>query len=422
MDTENLINQFALKELELNALLEVTQAINNNVSEDSLYKIYNFTLRANLNIKKLALYVQNDRENEQEGWECKTNFGTGKNFNSIELHPQFFNTDVITNLSDIDELGEFEEFNLAIPVSHKDNLLALVFIGGLLQSNIESSGVNTTFIQALSNIIIVAIENKKLARQQLQQEAIKKEMEIARQVQQFLFPKKLPTGDGLEVMASYLPHHSVGGDYYDFILVDDDQFLICVADVSGKGIPAALLMSNFQAALRALARQTTNLEKIVRELNYQVYQSANGENFITFFIAHFDKHSKMLRYINAGHTPPILITSDRKAHQLSNGTLILGSFYPLPFLNPGIKINLDQFFLFGYTDGLTESFNKNDEQYGIERLEKFLLKNSHKNLNDLHRDLFEELDNFSSTKDQHDDITFLSLRVNTRIAQKFKEN
>jgi sigma-B regulation protein RsbU (phosphoserine phosphatase) len=103
------------------------------------------------------------------------------------------------------------------------------------------------FIQALSNIIIVAIENKKLARKQLEQEAFRKELEIASDVQQFLFPDKLPNTERLKMEASYLPHDLVGGDYYDFIPINKNQFLLCVADVSGKGIPAALMMSNFQA-------------------------------------------------------------------------------------------------------------------------------------------------------------------------------
>ena len=222
----SLQSKFEIKELELNALLEVTQAINNNVSEESLYKIYNFTLRSNLNIKKLALFVLDDR------WNCKVNFGTQINFLQVEL-PEYYTA--LNGISSIkgDE-SDFGEFDIIIPVAHKRNALALVFVGGIYKDDLRYETEDAIkFIQALSNIIIVAIENKKLARKQLEQEALRKELEIASDVQQFLFPTTLPNTDLLKVEASYLPHDMVGGDYYDYVPINKNQFLICVADVSG---------------------------------------------------------------------------------------------------------------------------------------------------------------------------------------------
>ncbi len=413
MEVNDIKNQYELKELELNSLLEVTQAINNNLSEESLYKIYNFTLRANLNIKKLALYVLN----EQGGiWECKANFGTQTDFTDHLLNDYFLSIKDIHQIKDLEQAGLFEEFDLVMPVTHKDQMLSLVFISGMQQEmDGQTTAISTTFIQALSNIIIVAIENKKLARKQLAQEAIRKEMEIARQVQQFLFPKDLPHQKGLEVEASYIPHHSVGGDYYDFIQLNEHHFLICIADVSGKGIPAALLMSNFQAALRTIVRQTINLKEIVSELNYQVVQSANGENFITFFVAIYDQEEHTFRYVNAGHTPPVLIDAQHKTHLLDKGTVILGSFNPLPFLSEGKITHLDNFSLFAYTDGLTETFNEQEEEFGLERLQQYLVKNKGRELKEIHHNLFRELDHFNGANVYHDDITFLSLKVNTAL-------
>ncbi len=411
--TDTLQNQFELKELELNSLLEVTQAINNNLPETSLYKIYNFTLRANLSINKLALYVLQEHKGQSEQWGCKTNFGTETDFNNILLPQHFLPIQEISYVHDLNEPSLFDEFDILIPVLHKERVLALVFVSGLKKdTDASSTQTGTTFIQALSNIIIVAIENKKLARRQLAQEAIRKEMEIAQQVQQFLFPKNLPRKPGLSVEASYVPHYSVGGDYYDFIQLTANYFLVCIADVSGKGIPAALLMSNFQAALRTIARQTMNLKEIVNELNYQVMQSANGENFITFFAAIFDKESRKLLYINAGHIPPLLIHQNQVT-QLDQGTVILGSFQPLPFLNQGVIYDLDDFLLFAYTDGLTETFNANEEEFGIERLEELLTQQASSKLPSLHQEIFDTLTEFNGGKEYDDDITFLSVRVNT---------
>ena len=404
MESKTLKKKYDIKELELNSLLEITQAINNNMPENSLYKIYNFTLRSNLNIKKLALYVLDDE------WECKVNFGTKSNFENKPLDSRFQQVSSIQMITDIYKGSEFHEFDKAIPVTHKDRLLAVVLVAGEGSSTADQ-GINLTLIQALSNIIIVAIENKKLARRQLRQEALRKELEIAKNVQSFLFPKNLPYTDDLQIQAKYLPHHNVGGDYYDFIEISEDKFFICIADVSGKGVPAAILMSNFQASLHTLIRKSTNLKEIVEELNFQIIKNANGENFITYFGAIYDRKLAEMQYVNAGHNPPVLI-KDNKLETLQEGTTILGTFEPLPFLNHGTVSDLHRFFFFGYTDGVTETFNPEREEFGNERLEKFLLEAYVQDLPTIHRKLLEKLEEFRGGAENQDDITFISCKVN----------
>jgi len=404
---QTLKSKFEIKELELNALLEITQAINNNVSEESLYKIYNFTLRSNLNIKKLALFVLD------EHWNCKVNFGTSLNYHKIKL-PDFFQT--ISEISQMKEFAQndFNEFNMVIPVAHKTDTLALAFVGGLDKDDLRYENEDgIKFIQALSNIIIVAIENKKLARRQLEQEALRKELEIASDVQQFLFPKELPNTNTLKIEASYLPHDIVGGDYYDYIPINKNQFLICVADVSGKGIPAALMMSNFQASLRTLLRQTPNLTDIIEALNFQVLENTKGEKFITFFAAIYDIRLKTMVYVNSGHNPPFLIDKKNGIQLLEEGSTVLGAMHPLPFLNEGFVTGLDDFFLFCYTDGLTETINEKGEEYGVDRVLDYFknINTQTKDLSTIHQDIIVSLDNFKGRNGYHDDITILSCRV-----------
>ena len=405
MTEQTLKAKFEIKELELNALLEITQAINNNLSEESLYKIYNFTLRSNLNIQKLALFVLDD------DWNCKVSFGTKKHFNKANLLPAFKTIQDITHLKEF-EACDFTVFDLIIPVAHKGNTLALVFVGGLERDDYhDDDGIK--FIQALSNIIIVAIENKKLVRKQLQQESFRKELEIASDVQQFLFPDKLPNTDVLKIEASYLPHDMVGGDYYDYIPINKNQFLICVADVSGKGIPAALMMSNFQASLRTLLRQTPNLTDIVEALNFQVLENTKGEKFITFFAAIYDIRLKTMVFVNAGHNPPILIDKKNGIRLLEDGSTVLGAMHPLPFLNEGFLTNLDDFLLFCFTDGVTETVNELEQEFGSERLMEYFQNEETytKDLRDIHQDIIVALDNFKGRNSYHDDITILSCRV-----------
>lgn len=402
MSEQNLQKKLDEKELEVNALLEITQAVNNNLPEEDLYKIYEFILRANLFISRLALYVFED------DWDCKVQFGTTKDFSQVELGESCFSIQETTKIKNVDlDVPCFSEFDIIIPVKHKDRLLAFVFIKA--KSNEE---VDTTFIQALSNVILVAIENKRLARKQLEQQAIQRDIEIAKNVQNYLFPKNLPANDKIEIAAFYQPCQTVGGDYYDYIpLENSNQFVVAIADVSGKGIPAAILMSNFQAALRTVSRTAKDPKQVIHELNYQLAQSANGENFITFFLAVYDYEAKVLRYVNAGHNPPILFNGSSKAERLTEGTTILGAFDPLPFLNMGTIENLEEFSLFLFTDGLTETFDEAEEEFGSERLEKYLVDHYGEPLQELHTGLIKELDQFRAGKSFTDDLTFLSCKV-----------
>lgn len=399
-------NKYEIKELELNALLEVTQAINNNVPEDSLYKIFSFILRSNLNIKKLCLFVLDDE------WHCKASFGT-QSFTHIKLPDYFKSLNGVSSLKRSDD-PEFGEFDVVIPVAHKRTTLSLIFIGGFYTDDQRYEREDALrFIQALSNIIVVAIENKKLARKQLEQEAFRKELEIASDVQQFLFPEKLPNTETLKLEASYLPHDRIGGDYYDYVPINKNQFLICVADVSGKGIPAALMMSNFQASLRTLLRQTPNLTDIIEALNFQVLENAKGEKFITFFAAIYDIHLRSMVYVNAGHNPPILIDKKNGLRFLEDGSTVLGALHPLPFINEGFVSDLNEFLLFCYTDGLTETINEEGNEFGIEAVVNYFREDTtyNKDLKTIHHDLIVALDQFKGRNGYHDDITILSCRV-----------
>ncbi len=382
------------RDLQLNALLGITQAINNNLPQEDLLKIYRFTLLGDLKVTKMALFVRKDDE-----WHHAVDFGTDKKWNHLKLNDRFANlkdTEIIRDDKD------FSPFHIAIPILHKDALLAILFL-----EEVE----DVTFVRALTNIIIVAIENKRLARARLEQEAYQRELELAKKVQNFLFPKVLPNSPELKIEAVYLPHHNVGGDYYDYIKISETKFLLCVADVSGKGVPAALLMSNFQATLRVLMRRTDDVKEIVNELNSSTCLTGNGEHFITFFICIYDFEAKVLEYINCGHNAQYLIRN-KELVELDKGTTVLGMFDPLPFLESACIDQLEEFVFFGFTDGLTEVFNEAGEPFGEERVEDMIKKVD--DLNFLHNNLLQEMDAFRGSMAFHDDITLLSCKVKNR--------
>ncbi len=383
-------------------MLEITQAINDNLPEGALYKIYRFTLLAQLQISRLTLFVHD------EGWHCKVCAGTEQDFTRVPLPEQILQVKEITKMSKLQVDKKWRCFDIVIPILHNGKVLAFVMIGKIQPYYNNLDALN--FVQTVSNIMLVAIENHRMARQRLVQESIRREIEIAREVQSMLFPKSLPNDTDVAIHASYIPHSSIGGDYYDFVEIDADQFLFCVADVSGKGVPASLLMSNFQAGLRTILRQNTDLSTVVSELNNLIYRNAIAEKFITTFVAIYNRRTRELSYVNAGHNAPILLHQDNTHQLLNEGCTMLGVFDVLPFLNVGRVHVPEQSIVLCYTDGLTEVFDEDEAEFGIEGTIGFLKRNRFLSSKMLHLQLLREINLYNEEATFNDDITLLSCR------------
>jgi sigma-B regulation protein RsbU (phosphoserine phosphatase) len=399
------------KERELRALLEITQAITHDANEADLYKIYQFTLIGQLGARRLALYVLDDKQ-----FRLKASFGTtlrvGSHFTPVDL-PQL----CLTQPYPVPELAlgpEWGGFELLVPVRQQETVQAFVFIGTTHADYATREALG--FLETVSNILLGAVANRRLARQReasmMAEAAVRREIEIAQQVQQLLFPQHLPNNKNFAVQATYLPHTEIGGDYYDVVELGPDRLLVCVADVSGKGVPASLLMSNFQAGLRTLLRQGTNLATIVHELNHLLFRNSGGEKFITAFLGLYDRNTQVLEYVNAGHNDPLLLPDSGPVQRLHEGTVMLGIMPELPMLKVGLARVPPHSLLFIYTDGLTEVFDGQQNEYGEDGVLRLLARYPYLPLTRLHQELLEDIGRFNTSDEKFaDDITMLSLRV-----------
>jgi sigma-B regulation protein RsbU (phosphoserine phosphatase) len=394
-----------IKDIKLNSLLEITKAINNNYSTEQLLELFEDVLENQLNIGKLVLF-----SNENSGWRCILKYGVGSEYNEI---------DVERDLLPIKEIGTInfskkqlnKAFEIVVPVFHKSQPLAYVLIGDL-EDKVEVSPAikHLPFVQTLTSIIVVAIENKKLAKDNIRQAALRRELELASEMQSMLFPSKLPNDSKLDASAFYLPHQQVGGDYYDFIWLNENECAFCVADVSGKGVAAALLMSNFQANLRILFNHTTSLAELVKELNGKVLASAKGEKFITLFIAKYNLVTRTLTYVNAAHNPPLLATGN-SVTPLKIGCTGLGMFDEITKIKEGIVNITPGTSIVCYTDGLVELENDAGEDFGMESLRELIQENQDLDMTALNTRIMETLIVYKQSKPYIDDIALFSLRM-----------
>jgi sigma-B regulation protein RsbU (phosphoserine phosphatase) len=395
----------SVKDIKLNALLEITKAINNNVSTAQLLDIYQEILENKLKVGKLVLFSFTDE------WTCILKYGVNKEYNHLVFEPELLDIKEIETIS-FSKGNLSQKFEIVIPVYHKQTPLAFVLLGDIDEKKIEMSSAikHLPFIQTLTNVIIVAIENKKLYKSSIQKATIQKELELAQGMQKLLFPADLPHTEEIEMSAFYLPHQQVGGDYYDLIWINEVEFVFCLADVSGKGVAAALLMSNLQAALRVLLKYTQNLTEIVIDINKLICDNAKNEKFITLFIAKYNIGTRKLTYINAGHNAPILCNNHNQTFYLDKGCSLLGIINPLPFLENETLLVSAQSILFAYTDGLTDTVNSKDDNLSIKEIESLL--NIHKNSNceSINVAMMKYLEEFKGEMPFTDDIAMLTCK------------
>lgn len=339
-----------LSRFKLDSLLDITLSINANLPTEVLLSKYESILRNNLGIGKILIFKRSAQ------WECLLNGGFPKKFESLDVESRLLGFDEITYVSS--EMG-FEGVDIIVPVYNNNVHLAFLLIGDIEEEGEGMSPVikHLNFIQTISSIIIVAVENIRLHKESLRQEALKKELELAARMQKMLIPdnRHMPHDESLVVNGFYFPHYEVGGDYYDCIRLSDTKTALCIADVSGKGMSAAILMSNFQATFRALLTADIDLEFLVNKLNSVVVSNAAGEKFITFFIARYNKKSKVLEYINAAHNAPVLYsTLTGKVSHIISSCVGIGMLDEIPSVSKTeIKIH-GHTKLVCYTDGLSE--------------------------------------------------------------------
>jgi serine phosphatase RsbU (regulator of sigma subunit) len=245
-----------------------------------------------------------------------------------------------------------------------------------------------------------------------QKELIDWELKIASQVQTQFLPHSFPEIPGLQLYGSVQQGKFVGGDYFDFIKLADDTLLVVVADVSGKGVPASLIMAEVRASTQLLASMHADLEQFTQQLNSLVHQSTDKKNFVTFFAAEINTSQRRLTYVNAGHPPP-LISSKQQVRSLKKGTLPLGLYGSLPHLvkhsedfKPGDTVIM-------YTDGIVERTNLLGEQFGEERLLDYVHTDGHNGAQELARQLFDEVRDFGQGKEPDDDVTLAVVKYTT---------
>jgi sigma-B regulation protein RsbU (phosphoserine phosphatase) len=262
---------------------------------------------------------------------------------------------------------------------------------------------------------MTSLENARLFQETLEKQRLEEELTIARDIQQRLLPKDAPQLGDYEIAALNIPTHHVGGDYYDYFPIDNQRYAISIADVSGKGVPAALIMSNLQATLHAMMTADVPFEQIVARINNSVHRNTSFDKFITSFFALFDGQTATLTTINAGHNPPYLFHADGSFETLNEGGLLLGMFPNAPYKSETRQLRNGDWVVM-YTDGVSEAMNAQDEEFGEKRIEEIIRANLNGSAAGMIEAISNAVKDFTAGMPQSDDITLVVLRCNCKAS------
>ncbi|MCC6845642.1 MAG: PP2C family protein-serine/threonine phosphatase [Bacteroidetes bacterium] len=401
--------QIAARNLILTSLFETAREFSVALRREDILRMFSYRLMGHLMVNKFALFAQNSAgEYEAEVNRLGTNVPP-------EIVEEFISMRVPS-------ISEYTTPNSNTAVFLDKAKVAVVSqmkvhgeIKGLLMVSSKLGGAEFSpddlhFIELLGNTAIAALENSRLFDEEVEKRLIESDLQIAKDIQRQLLPKTLPDLRNFDFAGENISSKHVGGDYFDVIKLDDNRLLLAIADVSGKGIPAALIMANTQAALRVLAPLNLPLPEFVARVNSVIHQNTQDDKFITFFCGILDVRSNELTYINAGHNPPLLHRSDGLLEELNVGGILLGIFDEAPPYDEGC-VHFDAGdLLIMYTDGVSEAMNEQSEEFGEERLRMLAGTMSDISADECARRIIAAARNHAGSAPQSDDITLLIVR------------
>ncbi len=388
-------------------LFDLGKEFSSILNRERVIKLFSLSLMGQIGVRQFAICLK-------EGNEMK--------IVSSRFHGPI-DTSVICNLSGFENpslvseivaskklKNELKEIGISaiIPMKMQDEVKGVLVVGERI-AGIPYTRSDLEYIYSIGNLLLISLENSRLFIEAVEKQKIEDDLLIAREIQRGMLPKILPKYAGYDLDAANISSKHVGGDYYDVINLDDDNFIIAIADVSGKGTPASLLMANLQAMIRALVPLKLPLSELTKRVNDLICESTGNDRFITLFLASVDKKNKSLTYVNAGHNLPFVLRKDGKIMRLEKGGLLLGVMKSTTY-EEGIVQLVTGDVLVLFTDGVSEAMNPDGIEFGEKRLLEIIKSRKNESAETIKEQIISEVQKYSGDY-QSDDITLLVLKV-----------
>jgi sigma-B regulation protein RsbU (phosphoserine phosphatase) len=297
---------------------------------------------------------------------------------------------------------------LCVPIRHYSG--GIVGVVELLNAQSgRFSKEDSDFLSRLSGHMAMALENARLHRDSLEKQRRERDLVLARSIQRGLLPEAPPVVPGYEIAVLNDPCFDVGGDYYDFLQLGPQSLLFVVADVQGKGVAAALVMSNLKATLRALVMHLHSLEVLAFSLNEMLYSAATGR-YLSLFLGLVDTRRNVLQYINAGHVPPVVVSAGGQAKLLEEGGTVIGLFPEADYKRGSLKLNAGDVLVCS-TDGILEISDEHGHEYGVMRLAECVRRHQEKSAQNIVDAVLAEVATYATASMNVDDKMLVAVKV-----------
>jgi len=391
----------------LSSLFELSKEFGLFLESSKVIRLLVFSLLGQFLLKKFALVLFENEETEilDTKFDEEELLSLIKKYSLENIQDSIQNETIRKNFPGVTKLG----VELIVPMQLQGKTRGLIFLGER-PINKEYSESDLEFIYSIGNLAIISLENNRLLHEALEKQKMEEDLLIARDIQRNLLPQTLPDYANFDIAALNVSSKQVGGDYYDVIPLDDEKFYIAIADVSGKGVPASLMMANIQAFLQVICRQGIRIDEATAMINDLVTANTSEGRFITFFWGYIDTLKNTLTYVNAGHNPPYIIRNG-KIIKLDKGGIILGVMRTIvPYIFEEVELKKNDVIIL-YTDGVSEAMNLKNEEYSEEKLQEVAESLVDKTAEEILNGIKEDVQIFTQGNIQSDDITMIVIKV-----------
>lgn len=393
---------------QMNTLFDLGKEISSILEKDKLIKLFILSLMGQIGVSKYAIYFREKGELKLVSSRLSENI----NGNLLNRICKVTDTLLVKDCNDVKLRNRLLKIGMRaiVPMKTKNELHGILLVGERI-SNKDYSKSDLEFLFSLGNLVVIAFEKIRLFHEALEKQKMEDELIIARDIQKRLLPKILPKYKNLDISATNLSSKIVSGDYYDVFSLDGIRLMVAIADVSGKGTPASLLMASLQAILHALSPLNLSTSELVNRINKQIYENTSNDKFITCFLGIIDTFTKKLNYVNAGHNLPIIIKRNGEVIRLEKGGIILGvTTENIIYEEGNYNLNSGDVLVL-FTDGITEATNREGIEFGEERLISIIQNNKHLSSEDIQEKIINQVKQYSGDN-QTDDITLVVIKVN----------
>jgi len=415
MQLQNINRRLDKKIQELNTLFEIGKELNSTLDRDKILNLLSYAVMGEMIINRCLIFLE-------ENGEMKLQMSKGLQDKNELL--QYEQNDFLSKLFDLTDamylkrendypppLLNFQQANfpVIVPMRIQNKTKGVLAIGERITKTPFYED-DLEFLFTLGNEALICLENARLFEEMLEKQKMEEDLALAREIQQKLLPKECPRFEKYEVEGINISSLHVSGDYFDCIKLNDNNYCLAIADVSGKGTPASLLMANLQAVLNALIDSNSNLVDITSRINNLIHKNTNYDKFITFFIGMLNTVDNTFQYVNAGHNPPFFMHENGEMEMLESGGLILGMMPNAPYEQGKVQLKPGDWIVM-FTDGVTEAQDKDGEDFEEERLMRLMKKNKSATAEIMKNKILTAVKEYTGDVPQGDDITLLILKM-----------